>query len=59
MSRSYGDASGFFYRTELGGVPVSSRVVKYPEDLSYQPQTGRVWSLSENPGTRLVFTVTP
>ncbi|MHC4390265.1 MAG: hypothetical protein ACYS22_02995 [Planctomycetota bacterium] len=30
-----------------------------PEDLTYSPRSGNLWSLSEHPGTRAVFAVKP
>ncbi|MBB5922540.1 hypothetical protein FHR81_003597 [Actinoalloteichus hoggarensis] len=58
VDRSRGSSTrGILYRSRVGGTATSSSLPIGPEDLTYQAEAGRVWTQSEYPRSRMVFSV--
>lgn len=58
VTQSNGRAPGRLWTGPPGGlVERAGALPPYPEDLTYWPSTGRLWSLSEWPGGRYVYSV--
>ncbi len=58
MVRSRGrNTGGLLYRGQVGVASSSSALPIGPEDISYEADSGRAWTHTEYPGSRVVFSV--